>query len=30
MWWTDFREKHVPELNAKNILCNNELIRIAD
>ena len=30
MWWTDFREKHVPELNGKNILWNNELIRIAD
>ena len=30
MWWTDFREKHVPELNGKNNLWNNELIRIAD
>ena len=30
MWWTDFREKHVPELKGKNILWNNELIRIAD
>ena len=30
MWWTDFREKHVPELNGKNILWNNELIRIVD
>ena len=30
MWWADFREKHVPELNGKNILWNNELIRIAD
>ena len=30
MWWRDFREKHVPEFNGKNILWNNELIRIAD
>ena len=30
MWWTAFREKHVPKLNGKNILWNNELIRTAD
>ena len=30
IWCTDFREKHVPELNGKNILWNNELIRVAD